>query len=54
MCIRDSASRDDVRNAAQVHFKALAVQQAVIAALNADHTEALMQAGAYHLSLIHI
>ena len=43
-----AASRDDVRNAAQVHFKALAVQQAIVAALNADHTEALVQAGAYH------
>ena len=39
-----AASRDDVRNAAQVHFKALAVQQAIVAALNADHTEALVQA----------
>mgnify|MGYP007103924763 FL=1 len=39
---------DNLGNAAQVHFKALAVQQAIVAALNADHTEALMQAGAYH------
>ena len=43
-----AAGRDDVRNAAQVHFKAFAVQQAVIAALNADHSETLVQAGAYH------
>ena len=40
--IQDGATgRDDIGNAAQVHFKALAVQQAIVAALNADHTEAL-------------
>ena len=43
--IQDGATgRDDIGNAAQVHFKALAVQQAIVAALNADHTEALVQA----------
>ena len=43
--IQDGATgRDDIGNAAQVHFKALAIQQAIVAALNADHTEALVQA----------
>ena len=40
-----TACRNDVRDTAQVHFKAFTVQQAVIAALNADHTVTLMQAG---------
>ena len=40
--------RDDVRDTAQVHLKALAVQQAVVATLNADHTETLVQAGTNH------
>ncbi len=43
-----AACGDDVRDTAQVHFKALAVQQTVIAALNADHPEALVQAGTDH------
>ena len=43
-----AAGRDDVRNTAQVHFEALAVQQTVIAALDADHAEALVQAGTDH------
>ena len=43
-----TAGRNDVRDAAQVHFKALAVQQAVVAALNADHTITLVQAGTNH------
>ena len=43
-----AAGRDDVRDTAQVHFEALAVQQTVIAALDADHAEALVQAGTDH------
>ena len=43
-----AAGLDDVGNTAQVHFKALAVQQAVVAALNADHPKSLVQAGTNH------
>ncbi len=43
-----AAGLDDVGNTAQVHFKALAVQQAVVAALNADHPISLVQTGTNH------
>ena len=43
-----AAGRNNVRHAAQVHLEALAVQQAIVAALNADHAITLVQARADH------
>ena len=43
-----TAGRNDVRDAAQVHFKAFAVQQAVVTTLNADHAVTFVQAGTDH------
>ena len=43
-----AAGRNDVRDAAQVHFKAFAVQQSVVTTLNADHAVTFVQAGTDH------
>ena len=43
-----AASLNDVGDAAQVHFKALAIQQTIVAALNADHPITLVQTGTNH------
>ena len=43
-----AAGLNDVGDTAQIHFKAFAVQQTIVAALNADHPIALVQTCTHH------